>query len=84
MKSIVSDKNKYYLFIDESGDHNLKHYDPTFPVFTLCGLLISKEHLNVLSRQFLDLKLKIFRTTDIIFHSVDIRKRRNAFKILKE
>ena len=80
----MQDKNKYYLFIDESGDHNLKNYDPTFPVFTLCGLLISNEHLESLSKQFLDLKLKVFGTTDIIFHSVDIRKQRNAFKILKD
>lgn len=81
---MVSDKNKYYLFIDESGDHNLKNYDPTFPVFTLCGLLISKDHLKALSKQFLDLKLKIFGTTEIILHSVDIRKQRKAFKILKD
>ena len=80
----MPEKNKYYLFIDESGDHNLKNYDPTFPVFTLCGLLISKENLKVLSKQFLNLKLKVFGTTDIIFHSVDIRKQRNVFKILKD
>ena len=29
---------KYYLFIDECGDHNLAKYDPGFPVFTLRGI----------------------------------------------
>lgn len=80
----MSDKNKYFLFIDECGDHNLKNYDPVFPVFSLCGLLVSKENLNVLSKQFLDLKYKIFGTSEIIFHSVDIRKWRKEFIKLKD
>lgn len=36
-----TNKSKYYLFIDECGDHNLAKYDPGFPVFTLCGILMS-------------------------------------------
>lgn len=41
-------KSKYYLFIDECGDHNLANYDPGFPVFTLCGILVSRQNLNEL------------------------------------
>lgn len=37
-----TDKSKYYLFIDEYGDHNLAKYDPGFPVFTLRGILLSR------------------------------------------
>ena len=42
-------KSKYYLFIDECGDHNLAKYDPGFPVFTLCGILVSRQNLNALT-----------------------------------
>ena len=76
--------SKYYLFIDECGDHNLDKYDPSFPIFTLCGILVSCENLNKLTKDFLKLKQDIFGNTDIIIHSVDIRKWRNAFMILKD
>lgn len=44
-----TDKSKYYLFIDECGDHNLAKYDSGFPVFTLCGILVSRQNLNALT-----------------------------------
>ncbi|MEX2589990.1 MAG: DUF3800 domain-containing protein, partial [Chitinophagales bacterium] len=34
---------RYYLFLDESGDHGLKNIDSGFPVFVLCGVLISED-----------------------------------------
>ena len=77
-------KSKYYLFIDECGDHNLVKYDPAFPVFTLCGILVSRDNLNSLNNDFKKLKLEIFGNTDIVIHSVDIRKWRDAFIVLKD
>ena len=77
-------KSKYYLFIDECGDHNLVKYDPAFPVFTLCGILVSRDNLYSLNNDFKKLKLEIFGNTDIVIHSVDIRKWRNAFIVLKD
>ncbi|MDD6889052.1 MAG: DUF3800 domain-containing protein [Bacteroidales bacterium] len=76
--------SKYYLFIDECGDHNLVKYDPAFPVFTLCGILVSRHNLNSLNKDFEKLKLEIFGNTDIVIHSVDIRKWRDAFIALKD
>ncbi len=38
----------YYLFLDESGDHGLKNIDPNFPVFVLCGIVISEPDYNSL------------------------------------
>lgn len=49
-------QSKYYLFIDECGDHNLAKYDPGFPVFTLCGILVSRQNLNELNKVFEDSK----------------------------
>jgi len=43
-----SEKMNYYLFLDESGDHGLKNIDPNFPVFVLCGIVISEPDYNSL------------------------------------
>lgn len=77
-------KTKYYLFIDECGDHNLKKYDPAFPIFTLCGVLVSQRNVNALNRAFDELKCDIFGNADVIIHSVDIRKWRGDFLKLKD
>lgn len=79
-----TDKPKYYLFIDECGDHNLAKYDPGFPVFTLCGILVSRQSLNALNKAFEELKIEIFGTKDIVIHSVDIRKWRGPFSVLAD
>lgn len=50
---------KYYLFIDESGDHNLGNFNPIFPVFTLCGIIISETNYKVFDQQLNDLKEKV-------------------------
>lgn len=75
---------KYYLFIDECGDHQLKKYDPTFPVFTLCGILVSRENLKSLNNAFANLKMEIFGNTDVIIHSVEVRKWRKDFYVLQD
>lgn len=79
-----TDKTKYYLFIDECGDHNLAKYDPGFPVFTLCGILVSRQNLNALTKAFEELKMKIFGNRDVVIHSVDIRKWRGPFSVLAD
>lgn len=75
---------KYYLYIDECGDHNLKNYDPVFPIFTLCGILVTQENRKSLVKAFENLKKDFFGTTDIVIHSVDIRKWRGSFSILED
>lgn len=75
---------KYYLFIDECGDHNLAKYDPGFPVFTLCGILVSRQNLNGLNNAFEELKMDVFGSKDIVIHSVDIRKWRGPFSVLSD
>lgn len=79
-----NDKSKYYLFIDECGDHKLAKYDPGFPVFTLCGILVSRHNLKSLSKSFEDLKIDIFGSKEVIIHSVDIRKWRGPFSVLED
>ncbi|PVX45489.1 uncharacterized protein DUF3800 [Flavobacterium sp. 103] len=73
---------KYYLFIDESGDHGLKTIDESFPVFLLCGVLISENEFSKINSIVNDAKLKYWDNTNVIIHSRDIRKCNNEFKIL--
>lgn len=44
MAEEYNEKSKYYLYIDECGGQNLEDYNPQFPVFTLCGVLVSHEN----------------------------------------
>jgi len=73
---------KYYLFIDESGDHGLTHVNPDFPVFLLCGVLMSSEDYEQLKTDFNKIKRQFWNNKTAIFHSRDIRKCENEFVIL--
>ena len=73
--------NRYYLFLDECGDQNLSSFDPSFPVFTLCGIVVSQDQLDVLSDKINALKKEFWGERKIILHSRDIRKCQNGFEI---
>ena len=67
-------KEKYFLFIDECGDQNLSNFDPSFPVFTLCGIIISEQNIKTITSQITSLKNELWGEKKIILHSRDIRK----------
>ncbi|WP_299762388.1 DUF3800 domain-containing protein [uncultured Pontibacter sp.] len=73
---------KYYLFIDESGDHGLSSIDPSFPIFTLCGIVFSERNYETFRLALNELKRKYWNDISTIFHSRDIRKCEGPFKIL--
>ncbi len=65
----------YKIFLDESGDHNLKVIDPNHPVFVLAGCIFEENYYeDTVVKKVNDLKIKYFESTDIILHSRDIRK----------
>lgn len=72
----------YYLYIDECGDQNLANFDANFPIFTLCGIIVSEEMRDRLDAQILELKKRFWGNRKIILHSRDIRKCQNGFEIL--
>jgi hypothetical protein len=72
----------YYLFIDESGDHGLANIDSSFPVFVLCGVLMSDDNYKTLNENFSNIKESFWKNKKVIFHSRDIRKCDKEFKIL--
>lgn len=54
----IEQRRKHYtLFIDECGDPNLEKYDRTFPMFTLCGILVSSDKLKWLENEINGLKM---------------------------
>src|SRR5690606_30972050 len=73
---------KYNLYIDESGDHGLVTLDAGFPVFLLCGILISDENYSVVREQLNTIKRELWENKEVIFHSRDIRKCNKEFQIL--
>lgn len=74
----------YFLFIDECGDQNLENYNPIFPIFTLCGILVREDKLSLLTEKINKLKEQIWGSKEVIIHSRDIRRCKNDFLILHE
>ena len=72
----------YVLYLDECGDQNLSSFDPQFPIFTLCGVVVSEEQDKALAERINALKMEIWNNTNIILHSRDIRKCQNGFEVL--
>lgn len=73
---------KYKLFIDESGDHGLSNLNPDFPIFLLCGIVISSEEYERIRIGFNEIKQGFWKSEHVIFHSRDIRKCETEFKYL--
>lgn len=72
----------YYLFIDESGDHGLTTLDPNFPIFLLCGVLMSDEDYLKLKSDLNSIKQTFWQNKSVILHSRDIRKCEKEFSLL--
>lgn len=70
---------KYYLYIDESGDHGLTSPNPDFPVFLLCGIIVSVDEYENVRQSFNQIKHTLWGNKEVIFHSRDIRKCEKEF-----
>ena len=55
----MTEKEKYYMFVDECGDQNLTSLDENFPIFTLCGVLMSHSQLRGYGRENFSLEEKV-------------------------
>ena len=42
---------RYFLFADECGHQNLSKHDFNFPVFTLCGIIVTRDQVRNLERE---------------------------------
>lgn len=73
------------MFLDESGDHNLKRINRNYPVFVLGGVIVdrayAREVIEPTVRQF---KLDHFGRDDVILHTVDMSKGRDDYGFLAD
>lgn len=74
----------YLLFIDESGNHNLKVTSHNDNFLAICGVLVSKTNYALIDRALKDFKTTVFNSPDIILHSREIRNQINAFAVLSD
>ncbi|WP_161499335.1 DUF3800 domain-containing protein [Flavipsychrobacter stenotrophus] len=72
------------MFIDESGEANITNPDPRFNVFVLCGVVFSEDGYKHFDAEVKKLKNKFFGNEDIIFHSFEMRGKKDAFKIFQD
>lgn len=73
------------IFLDESGDHNLKVIDPNHPVLALAGCIFEENYYKkTVVKKVNELKIKYFGSTEVILHSRDIRKQESRpFLVLR-
>jgi len=77
--------SKLLVFMDESGDHNLKGGgDPNYPLFVLVAVLIDGDEYAKIVQEFEQIKQKFFGDKNIVFHEREIRKAEGVFRILKK
>lgn len=82
--SRTEDNQKYYLFLDESGDHSLDKIDPQYPMFVLGGVLISAADYDRVDARWKQMKRELFGRDDIIIHTADLTRNKNGFERMKE
>lgn len=79
-----NDFTTYYLYLDECGDQNIASFDKSFPIFTLCGILVSEKKLLQFEEGINAIKREFWNDETIIFHSREIRKHQKRFVNLND
>lgn len=65
----------YLVFVDESGDHGLKHYGPEYPVFVLLFVIVKKdEDVAHVCPEVQRFKLDFWGHDAVVLHETDFRK----------
>ena len=69
-----------YLFIDESGDHNLNLHkiDPSFPLFVLTGVTMTKETYLKFCKVWKQMKIKCFGNEKTLIHTLELVRPQKA------
>jgi hypothetical protein len=73
------------LYLDESGDHNLKNINPVYPVFVLGGVIVDRSYVrDVIEPRMREFKERFFGRDDVILHTVDMGKGRGDYAFLAD
>ena len=70
--------------MDETGEASLAKINPEYKVFGLGGVIIKDSLLSKVVSELDEVKKTVFGNSDIILHSVELRKRKGDFKILND
>ena len=74
----------YIVYVDESGDHNLKNIDPNYPIFVLAFCVFHKKYYShevvPTLQQF---KFKHFGHDVVVLHEHEIRKEKYPFNFFR-
>ncbi|WP_457636647.1 DUF3800 domain-containing protein [Oceanithermus sp.] len=75
----------HVVFLDESGDHGLLTYNPTYPIFVLSAVIFTlDEYIDHVVPIFQRLKYDFFGHDQVILHERDIRKSIGPFSSLSK
>jgi hypothetical protein len=73
-----------HLFLDESGNHSLNAYEPSYPVFVLGGVLIHETDLQLVNASVRTFKQVTLGDDHIVLHTADIARNRRGFEQLTD
>jgi hypothetical protein len=72
------------MYLDESGNHDLVEIDQQYPVFVLGGVIVDADYADgEMAERVAKLKQDVFGSPDIILHTAEIVRNKNAFECLK-
>jgi hypothetical protein len=73
------------MYLDESGNHNLRRINSDYPIFVLGGVIVDRAYArNVVEPRVREFKERFFGRSDIILHTVDMIRSHNEFAILAD
>ncbi len=79
------ERKEKILFLDESGDHDLKHISNDYPIFVLGGCIVEHSYYEEQLKPEVDnFKISFFGSKDIILHTRDITRNKGIFEKLKD
>lgn len=70
---------RFYLFLDECGSPSARVMETEFPVFALCGVVISEANLHAIDVKWKNWKIRTTGVDDDRIHEPDVRKFRRRF-----
>ncbi|MBP6379088.1 MAG: DUF3800 domain-containing protein [Sphingorhabdus sp.] len=74
--------SEYIIFVDESGDHNLVHPNPAYPIFSLAFCIFKKsDYTASVVPQLQNFKFRWFGHDAFVLHEREMRKRETPFDI---
>ena len=74
----------HQLFLDESGNHSLSAFEPTYPVFVLGGVIIHEADLQVVNASVRAFKQDTLGDDSVVLHTADIARNRRGFERLAD